>query len=61
MSEITAEKLNAIQKELGDVAWYLAEVATQFNLKLSQILRMNLVKLDDRKERGKIKGDGDNR
>ena len=35
-------------KELGDVAWYLAEAATALDMDLEDILRMNLEKLKRR-------------
>ena len=35
-------------KELGDVAWYLAEAATALDLDLEDILRANLEKLERR-------------
>ena len=59
--EITDEKRAAIAKELGDTLWYLAMVATEMNLSLNDIAYENIQKLADRKERGVLKGDGDNR
>ena len=35
-------------KELGDVAWYLAEAATALNVNLSEILEKNIKKLEKR-------------
>ena len=35
-------------KELGDVAWYLAEAATDLNVDLSEILEKNIKKLENR-------------
>ena len=35
-------------KELGDVAWYLAEAATALGMSLEDILRANLEKLERR-------------
>ena len=51
----------AIKAELGDVLWYIAQVATELDLSLEDIAEYNIAKLLDRIERGKIKGDGDNR
>ncbi len=51
----------ALKAELGDVLWYLAQVATELDLSLQDIADANLAKLFGRLERGKIKGDGDNR
>jgi NTP pyrophosphatase (non-canonical NTP hydrolase) len=51
----------ALKAELGDVLWYIAQVATELGLSLDDIAEYNITKLLDRLERGKIKGDGDNR
>lgn len=57
----TPDRVEDIQKELGDVLWYLAVLAHEFDLKLEDIATLNLSKLASRKKRNKIKGDGDNR
>jgi NTP pyrophosphatase (non-canonical NTP hydrolase) len=51
----------ALKAELGDVLWYIAQVATELELSLEEIAEHNIAKLYDRLERGKIQGDGDNR
>lgn len=51
----------ALKAELGDVLWYIAQLATELDLPLDEIAEANLEKLLDRQARGKIKGDGDNR
>ena len=51
----------ALQSELGDVLWYLAQVSTELGLSLDEIAAHNIVKLQDRLSRGKIHGDGDER
>jgi NTP pyrophosphatase (non-canonical NTP hydrolase) len=43
--ELDKEKL---AKELGDIAWYLAETAWALDIPLEQILRENLEKLQKR-------------
>lgn len=50
-----------IKKELGDVMWMVAAVATDFGFTLSEICTHNLEKLNSRKERNVITGSGDNR
>ena len=50
-----------IKKELGDVLWYLSQLATELNLSLDEIADENLQKLSSRLERNKIHGEGDNR
>lgn len=59
--QISKETREALKAELGDVLWYLAQVATELDLTLDEIAEANIAKLTDRLERGKIKGDGDNR
>jgi NTP pyrophosphatase (non-canonical NTP hydrolase) len=48
-------------KELGDVLWYVANMAHEIGYALDEVADINLQKLESRAERGKIKGDGDNR
>lgn len=50
-----------LAKELGDVMWYIAVLAEYLGYDLSEIADMNIKKLNDRKERGVIKGSGDGR
>lgn len=50
-----------IIKELGDVAFYLTALANYFGSSLEEVLQVNMIKLDDRQERGVLKGSGDNR
>jgi NTP pyrophosphatase (non-canonical NTP hydrolase) len=59
--EINDETREALKAELGDVLWYLAQIATELDLSLDDIAESNIAKLYDRLERGKIRGDGDNR
>ena len=58
---ISDETREALKAELGDVLWYLSQVATELNLSLDEIAEHNIAKLLDRQARGKIRGDGDNR
>ena len=59
--EVTDEVKRKIKKELGDVLWYVAQVATEFDLKLDDVAQANIDKLASRKERGTLHGDGDDR
>jgi NTP pyrophosphatase (non-canonical NTP hydrolase) len=53
--------IDAIKKELGDVLWNVAEIATILDIDLEEIAIGNIVKLSDREDRGVIVGEGDNR
>jgi NTP pyrophosphatase (non-canonical NTP hydrolase) len=50
-----------VAKELGDVLWYIANLAEDLGYDLAEIADINLEKLADRQSRGVIKGNGDNR
>lgn len=59
--KIDLAKKIEIEKELGDVLWYLSQIATELNLELENIAQNNIKKLQSRLERNCIKGSGDNR
>ncbi|ABB56131.1 nucleoside triphosphate pyrophosphohydrolase family protein [Synechococcus elongatus] len=59
--QIDAETQAAIAKELGDVLWYVAQLATELGLEMDAIASANLEKLRSRQQRGVLQGDGDNR
>ena len=54
-----------LAKELGDIAWYLAEAATALDLSLDEILEANIEKLkkrypqgfDTERSRNRLRGD----
>ncbi len=48
-------------KEFGDIFYYLAKYANLFDVELNDVLVENVLKLTSRKDRGVIKGSGDNR
>lgn len=58
---ISEEDRVALKYELGDVLWYMAQIATELDLDLQEIADANLEKLFSRLERGKISGEGDYR
>lgn len=60
-SLLTDAQKTELIKELGDVLWYLAAIASELNVDLSEIATTNLNKLFDRRERGVLKSEGDNR
>lgn len=50
-----------IGDELGDVLWYLARICEEMDYSFDAIARRNASKLTDRKDRGVLKGSGDDR
>ncbi|HEU0050487.1 MAG TPA: nucleoside triphosphate pyrophosphohydrolase family protein [Patescibacteria group bacterium] len=58
---ITDQKKTEITKELGDVLWYVAQLATELGLSMDDIAKTNIEKLYSRLERGVLHGSGDNR
>ena len=59
--DLTDEKKSELKKELGDVLWYVSQIATELNFELKAIAAHNLEKLRSRMERGTLGGSGDNR
>jgi NTP pyrophosphatase (non-canonical NTP hydrolase) len=55
------ERRREIGAEIGDVLWYCSQLALELQLSLGEIAEMNLAKLEDRKARGKLQGNGDAR
>jgi oligoribonuclease (3'-5' exoribonuclease)/NTP pyrophosphatase (non-canonical NTP hydrolase) len=51
----------AVMLELGDVLWYVNELALRVGFSLAQVARANNEKLASRAARGKLGGDGDER
>jgi len=58
---IDDETKDLIKKELGDVLWYVSQLATEIGLSLDDVAEKNIEKLYSRMERGKLHGSGDNR
>ena len=50
-----------IEKELGDVLFYVAALSNAFGSDLQTVADKNMKKLHDRKKRNKIHGSGDDR
>lgn len=53
--------IDSVKKELGDVLWYLTKTAHSIGSTLEEVATLNLKKLNERLDKGTIKGSGDNR
>jgi NTP pyrophosphatase (non-canonical NTP hydrolase) len=58
---LSEDRRDALARELGDVLWYTAQLATEAGLELERIAQDNLDKLLSRQERGVLRGSGDDR
>ncbi len=58
---LTEERKLAMKKELGDVLWYVANLAHELDATLEEVAKGNLEKLFSRKQRGTLQGSGDER
>lgn len=58
---VSEERRQAMARELGDVLWYVAQLATELGLDLDGIAQGNLDKLLSRQRRGVLSGSGDDR
>lgn len=59
--DFTPERQERLKGELGDVLWYLANLAREAKLDLADVAEYNVVKLTRRQEEDKLKGDGSDR
>ena len=59
--QITEKKKEELIGEIGDVLWYLSQLADELGVSLGAIAEKNIDKLLDRRARGVIQGSGDNR
>ena len=59
--KVSDEVAENLRKELGDVQWYVARLATELGSYLSSIAEENAAKLAGRKDRGTLGGSGDER
>lgn len=58
---LSEDERKELAKEVGDVLWYCAQLSKSLGYKLSDIATMNVEKLQSRKTRGVLHGNGDNR
>lgn len=53
--------LEPLKKELGDTLFFVAMIAKKYGMTLDDVAISNVIKLRSRKERGVLKGSGDER
>ena len=58
---ISEEDKNSLKKELGDVLWYISTISRYLGIPMSEVVEANLEKLESRKQRDKLHGEGDDR
>lgn len=56
-----AVDLGYVAKELGDVLWFLSQLAADMGIDFQKVAELNIKKLAARKENGTIQGSGDDR
>lgn len=66
LDTVAAEDLGSsvrylLKKELGDILWYLARLADEMGMSMSDVAQTNVDKLSDRKDRGVLHAEGDER
>lgn len=59
--KMSTERKEKLMHEMGDVLWYLAVLASDLGISFDDIAKANVNKLQLRKKKGKLKGDGDKR
>lgn len=59
--QLAEEQRGDLLKELGDPLWYIASLAADLGYTLQDVVDANEQKLTSRKERGVLKGSGDDR
>ncbi len=59
--QISIEDREELKKELGDVLWYLSQLAEELGIDFDDVAQTNLAKTHSRLGRDIIHGSGDNR
>lgn len=59
--QINDDHRKSLAKELGDVLWYIAAISSELGLDMQEIAQGNIDKLYARRDKGTLKGSGDDR
>lgn len=60
-ADISPEKRAELEKEIGDVLWYMAQLCSELSVDFDTVASNNLEKVLSRKERDVIHGEGGER
>lgn len=58
---LTLAAADDLFKELGDCLWYIAATAKEMGATIEDIARLNIIKLNKRREENTVRGSGDHR
>ncbi len=58
---VDEEAKQELAKELGDLLWYMSQLASELGITLDEVAKSNIDKTRSRMERGALLGNGDNR
>ncbi len=59
--QVSASDREEVGKEMGDVLWYLSQLAEELGIDFDDVAQMNLDKVHSRLKRNALHGSGDNR
>jgi NTP pyrophosphatase (non-canonical NTP hydrolase) len=59
--QVTDEDRLEVKKEMGDVLWYLSQLAEEIGINFDDVAQTNLEKIQSRLKRDVLHGAGDNR
>lgn len=59
--KLTPEMRHDLVLELGDILWYMAKMAHVLGVSFDDVARLNIKKINSRKKRGVLTGNGDHR
>jgi NTP pyrophosphatase (non-canonical NTP hydrolase) len=58
---VDEEAKQELVKELGDLLWYMSQLASELGISFDEVAQKNITKTRSRMERGALLGNGDNR
>lgn len=61
IKNLNQDQKDGLASEVGDVLWYVSQIATELDISLEKIAEINIKKLHSRMDRDKLGGSGDYR